>query len=312
MILAAYYTHNRIRESLLRTSIQSVASACKHAGSDLVVCSWEPVPGDWKNIICPYKDNGLLNIIIQILMIMYKYEGAYNFISLCEHDCLYPHDYFTRLQKLIDTGRAVEGISNREYIGLNETGYLRVNQRDEPTSALSLEWSFARATLERKLKTFIAGGYCCIEPEDKSAFLRLEDGGHPMVHVNMNNTDKNHHLTSHYNVYEKDGQQMEHPYWGDYKKLNIFTECEMEQGIIQAKGITLIAARYGHPSGRMVPVRAILKTLAKNEWVTVCNNETGTDPCPGIKKQMRLMYSKNDVVKEVTVEENETVRLVDL
>jgi hypothetical protein len=219
-ILGVYYTHSQVFQPLKLASVNSVEKMIANTPDSKVVYSvWEYM--DWipeeKQQRTYFRHNGHMNIALQIYRILLT-NPEYEYVAFLEHDVLYYENYLNDLRNNIKDG--YYGISWRSYCGMNANGFQKVNQRDEPMSMLSMKYQSAVDLMKNRIDYYTVNGAGCIEPDDKSGLLWVE--GEENVHVNMNETDHSHHLTSHYNIYSKTDIFNPHPYWGDYKQFGIF------------------------------------------------------------------------------------------
>lgn len=178
-------------------------------------------------------------------------DNAYDLIVQLEHDVLYAANYFERITAtykqaletkadpakgfvqerwitLWDGVKPLDGISCLDYIGMNESGYLRVKERHEPLSMMAMRPSYAIKNYERALRECIVQGWCYLEPDDKSGFAHIPFlDKTPNVHVNMNHTEHNHHFTNHHSVCYADYSNgvVEREYWGDFSQYEIFKQA---------------------------------------------------------------------------------------
>ena len=220
-LLGCWYSDNSLDPKILGSSLGSIARAKGSAGRaevEVRTCTWRAVAGSpFPGYTTHFRLPVLLGIALQILRIVYEEERAariYDALVFLEHDVLYPHDYFDRVAEAFEAGDSVQGVSNLDYMGLNETGWVQVHTRHEPMHQLSLRYDFGRAHLEAVLRSCILAGSALLEPADKSGFVRLPFvGERPSVHVNHSR-----HFTTHYKIYEPDsGGLTVHPYWGDFR-----------------------------------------------------------------------------------------------
>lgn len=236
-ILGVYYTHNRLNNKLFQTSLDSVKLAqstynlkTKSFDCKLIVSSWSKLddsdnkPNVREYQYSFYRTSNHLNIITQLLRAIYSSPKS-ELIVFLEHDVIYPETYFLDIEDTIKgSSHQFNGVSNLNYIGLNSTGYLKVIQQDQPLSQISLLRDIAIEVLEQKLRECIVIGQCTIEP-DRGNLLRIQPNlkRKPCIHVNMNQTLQNHHLTNHYDCYEKVSSFPEnHSKWGSFKNFNLF------------------------------------------------------------------------------------------
>jgi hypothetical protein len=220
-LLGCWYSNNALDPKILGASLNSIARAkdsSEGAEVEVRTCTWRVLPGSpFPGYITHFRLPVHLGIAMQMLKVVYEEERAgrdYDAMLFLEHDVLYPHDYFDRVAAAFQAGPELQGVSNRDYIGLNETGWVQVHTRHEPMHQLSLRCGFARAHLETVLKNCILDGAALLEPDDKSKFGRLPFvGERPCVHVNHSG-----HFTTHFKIYETDSHGLTvHPYWGDFR-----------------------------------------------------------------------------------------------
>ena len=143
-------------------------------------------------------------------------DWSWDVICFLEHDVLYPADYFDRIGAAFVSRPDVNVVSNLDYEGLNETGWLAVKERHEPMQQLSMRREFALANLDRAEEDCTRRGWAYLEPQgDRSDWLRLPaTGKSPSIHVNHAKR-----FTSHGEVcYEAESQRSHHPVWGDFRK----------------------------------------------------------------------------------------------
>jgi hypothetical protein len=101
------------------------------------------------------------------------------------------------------------GISHLDYIGLRETGWCEVNQRDEPLHQMSCTFEKAIWHFERVCRECIVKGSRLLEFNDLINCVIPYQGDAPSVHINHERT-----FTSHRNIYAAEGTPT-HPYWGE-------------------------------------------------------------------------------------------------
>ena len=100
------------------------------------------------------------------------------------------------------------GISHLDYIGLRETGWCEVNQRDEPLHQMSCSWEKALWHFERVCRECVVKGSRLLEFNDLINCIIPYKGDAPSVHINHERT-----FTSHRNIYADAGIS-DHHYWG--------------------------------------------------------------------------------------------------
>lgn len=235
-ILAVWYSDNHAPLNLTMHSLSTVVAASKQAlRHDVTVsaCSWDNrnfsiLPGMGPPVInsryAGERRRGydtIVNQIKQAVAEATKNGEHYDAVAFCEHDVLYPPNYFDRVGDALATHPAVPVVSNLDYIGLNGTGWQAVKERHEPLHQLTLRWdTFVRNLLraEEQAKT---GQPVILEPDhggERKSWVRLpvskSDVQMPSVHVNH----QQGRFTSHGEVcYEPRGYSLNHPHWGEAK-----------------------------------------------------------------------------------------------
>ena len=155
-------------------------------------------------------------------------------------------------------------------------------------------------SLYLKIKECATAGWCCIEPDDRSGWRIVKSNTEtpPIVHINMNTTESNHHLTSHYDFYSLENSQERHEFWGDFRDLEIYTKKEIDNAItpILPRGTyQIISAQYGSfDDGRTISYLPVLERKNLSGLFRVSNAEAGSDPAPGIVKSLRLEVVLSD------------------
>lgn len=220
--LSIYYTNNIICEKVLKKSLSCFVKAVVNGflpNSTLgVIVSVKPVVDLLEfsrpnviNIIAPYQmlNKGHLSIIEKISYVL-KLHSA-DFVSLHEHDVLYPEDYLIHIQRSInEIGFEFDYFAYNNLIGVNKTGYQQRIIDDFPLSTLTFPISRLEDLLFHKREEFFSSKCCFLEPGYGGSYgkhfrkLQLGKGtATPVVHVNMNRTSRNHHFTNHYLTYEE-------------------------------------------------------------------------------------------------------------
>ena len=145
-----------------------------------------------------------------------------------------------------------------------------------------------------KLNACAAQGWCCLEPEDRTDWfiVKPDSGTPPIIHINMNTTGNNHHLTNHYDIYSIETAQERHTFWGDYRRFGIFTDEDVEAAtkpILPRGTYRIVDATYGSfDSDRTVSYLHALERKAYRGLFRVSNTEAGLDPAPGVLKSLHL------------------------
>lgn len=134
-----------------------------------------------------------------------------DFVSLHEHDALYPEEYLVTIQDILEeVSTGFDYLAYNNLIGVNKTGYQQRTVLDYPFSTLTFPSAVLEDVLNHKRKEFYANGnWCYLEPGYKGSYgthfhrLALGKGyAQPVVHINMDQTTHNHHFTNHYLTYE--------------------------------------------------------------------------------------------------------------
>ena len=228
-ILAVWYSDNSAPEGLLKSSATTVAHAATHTlrhDVTMSVCQWR-LPHTTHGHYCTEyrgeKVRGYHTIVAQIHQAVAQATAngeVYDAVAFCEHDVLYPADYFDRIGDALAAHPAAPVVSNLDYIGLNGTGWQRVRERHEPLHQLTLRWNVFQENLERCERETAGGGAVELEPyrrTDWSERVRIAPAdpsgttGMPSVHVNRPGA-----FTAHGEVcYEPRGFGLWHPHWGE-------------------------------------------------------------------------------------------------
>lgn len=149
-------------------------------------------------------------------------------------------------------------------------------------------------SLQKKMAECVRTGWCCIEPDDRDDWIIIphNDPMPPIVHVNMNSTGNNHHLTDHYNFYSQSDFRMQHPFWGDYTRFGVFTSQEISiatRPVLEPGTYRIVAANYGDfATDRTMSYIEALQRKNFHGLFQVSNAEAGGDPAPGIVKSLQL------------------------
>ena len=219
-LLGVWYTNNKAPDKLLRDSlscIKKAADASRHL-VEVTTCTWSPVRRNpFPEVSAVVRSGNHLGIIKQIRQcIEAAKEKDYDALAFLEHDVLYPLDYFDRVGDALEYNPTAPVVSNLDYEGLNETGWLKVKERHEPMHQLSIRREVAEANLDRAERDCAVHGQALLEPQgDRKEWVRLPFYGvRPSIHVNHASR-----FTSHGEVcYEAtSGGRTEHPAWGDYR-----------------------------------------------------------------------------------------------
>jgi len=221
--LAIFYTNNQISPIVLNKSLsyftKMVANPLLPIYTLGVVVSISPIlemlennTRKIKNILAPIKiiEKGHLSIIEKILLAIEQFPTDY--ISLHEHDVLYPEEYLLSIQTVLMEVPLdnIDYLAYNNLIGVNKTGYQNRGIIDFPLSTLTFKHHSIKDLLQNKRKEYyLNNSWCYLEPRYKGSY-----GGHfkrvqlgkgsllPAVHINMNQTTNNHHISNHYLTYE--------------------------------------------------------------------------------------------------------------
>lgn len=220
---AIFYTHNAIDERIISLSLQyfqnmveipelpfttkGVVISCKQI--ELLLNS--KLDTSVANVIAPksIRNLGHLSIVEKIAFAMEIFPS--DFVSLHEHDVLYPEDYLLVCQELLqDYTNMFDYVAYDWIIGVNRTGYVDRNIKDTPLSCLSFPAPVLKGHLLSKREEIRKNsGWCYLEPGyagSTGGNLRKLSAGAacnlPIIHINMNGTNKNHHFSNHYLTYE--------------------------------------------------------------------------------------------------------------
>lgn len=310
-ILAGYYTNNKIRPKLLEESLKYYLKACQKENCISVVSSWEPIPNlSCPNIISKYKNNGHLNIILQLYHIIHSCSEEWDYFAFCEHDVLYPETYFTDAIQILLSGKYT-GLISENHIGLRPNGYCYISSPTHPLFTLILSKEHMLNFLKDKQQECILDNLHCMEPDHREQwyFQKRSENFTPVIHINMDFTMNNHHLTNHHNFYKQSSFSTDIPYWGDYKKFNIYINEEIQQSTastIDIGPIKILDAIYGDiEKEKTISYMDILRNLQDKKTFKV-DNKLG-DPACGIYKKLRIKFIDNDKMLYKDFDEGETV-----
>lgn len=305
-ILAGFYTNNRLRQELLTQSLKCFLEASDNGPVIPVVSSWQPIQGlTCRNLISHFKisEHGHLNILLQLQQIVCSCDEPWDYFAFCEHDCFYPQNYFDELSKRLSAS-PVSGVANENHIGLRPAGFADCWYHTQPLFSMVVRRDLLMISLQKKMAECVKSGWCCIEPDDRDDWIIIRPGDPmpPIVHVNMNSTGNNHHLTDHYSFYSQTDFQTTHPYWGDYRKFCVFSDQEIKAAtspILQPGTYQIVAAKYGDfETNRVVSYIDVLRRKNFHGVFHATNAEAGSDPAPGTVKSLRLHVVKEDARTE--------------
>lgn len=221
--LAVFYTNNKISPVALKKSLSYFAKIVDNPNLPFetlgVIVSISPLFNIWhiqsgkiKNIIAPNKiiNKGHLSIIEKILLAVELFPS--DFISLHEHDVLYPEEYLLSIQNVLEEVPVdnLDYLAYNNLLGVNKTGYQKRKIIDFPLSTLTFKVHAIKDLLKNKLKEYYFNdNWCYLEPGYAGSYgnhlkrVQLGKGSLlPAVHINMNETSYSHHLSNHYLSYE--------------------------------------------------------------------------------------------------------------
>lgn len=225
-------TSRKIPLELVQASLKSLkeaADATTEVDIEVVTTTWEHIEGNpFKEYITHIKNLGHLNYIIQLKHQLANHTGS-DIVCIVEHDVLIAKNYFNEVMKNWDFSKY--GLNNRNYIGLNKTGYLDVVERHHPYSMMSMATFWMHEHLNRALEECIKNidpakgypnGWAYMEPHDKGQMAEYW-GSVPNIHVSTAGlpNDLHHNFTSHDTVcYEHDSKgKVKRDDWGHYLDL---------------------------------------------------------------------------------------------
>lgn len=248
-ILGLWYTNNSAPPQLLQRSLGTVVEAQMGTTHDIRIgtCAWEPVAknpfpqvlaGDWVRSL-----SGHSAIIQQIRAAWRVGQGEDDWrpdvVCFLEHDVLYAPGYFDRIGNEFAADPDLQVVSHLDYIGLNETGWLRVRPGGmhldrgvwraeavfEPLHQIGMRADTARKNLDRCELECRQTGQANFEPDfvPREQWKRIApEGFAPSVHVNHRGLAGRRRLTNHGEVVFETVSTMGrnqsplhlHPYWG--------------------------------------------------------------------------------------------------
>ncbi|QJW98702.1 glycosyltransferase [Frigoriglobus tundricola] len=222
-VLAVWYSDNGAPPTLLQRSGETVAHAARQTlRHDVTVSavSWAPVPGapfgpNW-HAYGGARRRGYDNIVAQIEQAVREATAGgrtYDAVAFCEHDTLYPPDYFDRIGDALAAHPDAPVVSNLECIGLNATGWLRLREQHEPLHQLTLRWAEYEKHIAWARAAAATGKPVELEPKGDTATWARVGSPVGMSSVHVNHTAGRN--TTHGEVcYEPQGYALFHPHWG--------------------------------------------------------------------------------------------------
>lgn len=228
-------THGRkvkkIHPDLLKASLSHLKKAVdntKLAEVEVITTTWEAIPDNpFKELISPFQNMGHLNYLLQMKLALVNSRPS-DIVVIIEHDVLTSENYLNEIVQNWDYGKY--GQNNRNYIGINKTGYLNVIPRNHhhPMSMMSFATFYFKDLLNKKidgcLKSIAPGkpyGLVCVEPDNKKEMAEFWSSI-PCIHVSGEGLGEySHNYTSHNTVcYERDSNGKVHrDDWGNYLEL---------------------------------------------------------------------------------------------
>ena len=202
-ILGIFYTNN-INEEVLNTVFKQIVKIAKNK-ADIVTCSYKPIQDNpFASLSALNKTGSHFNIMTQILqcLLYAKKMNHYEYVAFLEHDVLYPEDYFDFPHFQGDV------LCNWNFIGLNENGWQKKKQNDEPMHQIIMKFDAAIQWFSERLVIALGEG-SLLEPN--ALGIERWDTVNPAVHINHGK-----HFTSHYNIYSQETDS-ENSYWGNSK-----------------------------------------------------------------------------------------------
>lgn len=196
-------------ETSTLSSLKSIEKAAKDK-ADIITCVWKPIPGNpFHELLAWTRTYSHLNQILQILQCLYTARSIaeYEYVSLLEHDLLYPEDYFDFPE--IPKGK---NMNNANYIGAKPEGFQKKRQNDRPLSQMSFCFNDAISHFEHILKNALLINAGNLEPDADKMPSLIWTTQNPSVHLNHMR-----HFTSHYAIYGPP-EEATHPYWGEAKQ----------------------------------------------------------------------------------------------
>ena len=216
-ILGCWYSNCGISSKIITASLNSIQRA-KEACEDvnIVTCNWSHIKDNpFEEHVTLYKQGVHLGIILQMLRILYEEEkkgNKYDAVSFLEHDVLYPDDYFQKVKQAFRSNPMT--VINMNYIGMNQTGWLDVVQRDRPMHQFTFQYAIIMKHFDSLLREAVMNGNVILEGNRYSTVQIPYAGIKPACHINHSK-----HFTSHFNCYAKDARgKINHPYWGNYRQ----------------------------------------------------------------------------------------------
>ena len=246
-VAVIWYSNNGAPLKVLDASLASIATAAEQSRHDVSVglSMWkrEPaIPFPPSQVVIHQPDptrKGHATILAQqkeaLYAAMKKWNGELrafpDIVVFCEHDVLYPPDYFDRMAESFaksDCKVTTRVVANNDYVGLNATGYLGVKELHQPLHQIAMSYPTFVTNHERAEKDCMVnaakgeGYWAYLEPDhaaDRSHWVIIPPAfAMPSVHINHEGVGGLRRLTSHGEVvYNADsGGMTDHIYWGPH------------------------------------------------------------------------------------------------
>lgn len=216
--LGIFYSNNnnnKIWDSIY-CSLDSIKIASE-GKADIITCMWEDMPlNPFYNVLSWYRSQSHLNQLLQIMQCLFlaKDMGKYDYVSFLEHDVLYPEGYFD----YPDFQRGIV-LTNMNYGGINQEGWQKRNQDDEPFHQMTMRFDDAIEhclnILPNALKT--NSGNIETDKLKREQWLSKNEA----IHINHGI-----HFTSHNSIYSKLKTYQRHPYWGEHSNFTKLFKIE--------------------------------------------------------------------------------------
>ncbi len=279
-ILGIWYSNNAAPPCLMAKSLETIRiakeSTTRHDVA-VTTCSWGPVGGNpfpWvaaKRTAPP----GHATILEQQRQCVAITDGFdWQVVCFLEHDTLYPSDYFDRIgNAFTGHGHVVmpDVVSNLDYEGLNQTGWLSVKERHEPLHQIALRRPFAEWNFQRCQDDCDKQGWCYLEPQtDRRHWVRIQPSAGqritmPSIHVNFDGR-----FTTHGEVcYDPVATSIIHPHWGKFEQYWPGKPAPVAVASCGSCGAAAATAQYQTPADWFAAV-------AKPEVAADCWEHLGT------------------------------------
>lgn len=209
-VCGLFYTDNSVSNKILKTVIQSVDNAAKKTNAAIFYNAWEKTieyPGVFT--LSLLKNRSHFNIIYQICSMLSAIESSNlkcEYVAFLEHDVLYPVDYFI----FDDFNENV--LCNTNFVGLEKNGF-SYSLGQLPLHQLIMKFDYAVHFYKNLLYKSINKSVC-VEPPNGSLY-KIRKTKDPSIHINA----RDGQFTSHRDTYKLTNEYLNHPTFGDYKKI---------------------------------------------------------------------------------------------